>query len=322
MPCADHAAKRVRARELRRAGWSRAEIAREVGVRNMRSIDRWLAGIRAPQWARRPRAKDGVRSEAVRLRREGKTYDEIRRKLGVSKSSLSLWLRDLYLTDEQRDVLLSKLATAPMRRGATNRARREAVRAGIRARAAEEISFVTDRELFLLGAILYWAEGAKAKMWRPSQCVSFINSDPRLVRLFLHWLHGFGIPRSRLSFRISIHESADLAAADRFWREIIGPGEARFLRPQLKQHVPRTNRRNTGTGYHGCLIIRVSRSTELYRQIEGWIEGIMISFGAWCNPVARRPLEPYGLGSNPSAPAMNQSTLFEPSTAYRWQSAS
>ena len=215
MPCTDHAAKRLRARELRRAGWSRAQIAREVGVRNMRSIDRWLAGIPTPVWTRRPQAKDGVRSEAVKLRREGKTYDEIRRKLGVSKSSLSLWLRDLYLTDEQRDVLLSKLATAPMRRGATNRARREAVRAGIRARAAEEIRFVTDRELFLLGAILYWAEGAKAKMWRPSQCVSFINSDPRLVRLFLHWLHGFGIPRSRFSFRISIHESADLAAADR-----------------------------------------------------------------------------------------------------------
>jgi hypothetical protein len=179
---------------------------------------------------------------------------------------------------------------------------------------------VTRREVFLIGAALYWAEGAKAKPWRPSQCVSFINSDPQLIALFLSWLDVIGVTRDRLSFRLSIHESADVNAAERFWREVIEEPSVRFHRPQLKKHVPSTKRRNTGGEYHGCLIIRVSRSTELYRRIEGWVEGTVNSLGRGVT-AARRPLEPSGLGSNPGAPAIAQSTLFEAAPSYQCQRA-
>lgn len=47
--------------------------------------------------------KDVERSLAAQLRDEGRTYDEIAGELGVSKSSLSLWLRDLPHPDPQRD---------------------------------------------------------------------------------------------------------------------------------------------------------------------------------------------------------------------------
>lgn len=43
----------------------------------------------------RPRAKDAERQQARQLRLEGLTYDEIASRLGVSKSSISLWVRDL-----------------------------------------------------------------------------------------------------------------------------------------------------------------------------------------------------------------------------------
>lgn len=322
MSCPDHAAKRARARELRVAGWSRSQIMRELGIRNKRSLNRWIGDLPAPDWTRRPRAKDDLRARAIDLRRQGKTYAEIRESLAVSKSSLSLWLRDLYLTDDQKAVLESKKSTAPQRRGATNRARREAARSVSRAHAAQEIGWISERQLFLAGAILYWAEGAKAKPWRPTQCVSSINSDPGLVLMFLRWLDLIGVESDRLTFRLSIHESADLDAAESYWREILREFQPhpRFMRPQVKRHLPRTNRRNTGDGYRGCLIIRVSRSTELYRRIEGWVHGIVTSLGRGVT-AARRPLEPSGLGSNPGAPATFQSTLFEPSPAYEWQRA-
>ena len=39
----------------------------------------------------------------------------------------------------------------------------------------------------------------------------------------------------------------------------------------MKRHKPVTVRRNTGVDYHGCLVINVPRSRELYWRIEGMI---------------------------------------------------
>lgn len=38
---------------------------------------------------------------AIKLRKLGKSYSEIRKQVKVSKSTLSLWLRDIKLTPEQ-----------------------------------------------------------------------------------------------------------------------------------------------------------------------------------------------------------------------------
>jgi transposase len=42
-----------------------------------------------------PERKDGVRATARELRAQGHDYEEIANYLGVSKSSVSLWVRDV-----------------------------------------------------------------------------------------------------------------------------------------------------------------------------------------------------------------------------------
>jgi hypothetical protein len=91
---------------------------------------------------------------------------------------------------------------------------------------------------------------------------------------FLRFLAVAGIERDRIYCRLSIHESADVAGADRFWRQVTGLPDAQFRRPTLKRHNPTTVRKNTGDDYHGCLIVRVRSATELYRQIEGWASAV------------------------------------------------
>jgi hypothetical protein len=81
---------------------------------------------------------------------------------------------------------------------------------------------------------------------------------------------------------VHIHESADLAAAQKFWLDVTGLPDTQFRRPTLKRHNPRTIRKNTGQDYHGCLIIRVRQSAELYRHVEGW---------------ARAAMSPYSVGA-------------------------
>jgi len=118
-------------------------------------------------------------------------------------------------------------------------------------------------------------EGAKSKPYRPYDRVTFVNSDPRLILFFLRFLAVAGVPSDRLACRLLIHESADVDSAHRFWQEVTGLGPEHFRRPTLKHHNPKTVRKNTGADYHGCLVIDVLRSTDLYQRIEGWAVAAM-----------------------------------------------
>jgi hypothetical protein len=202
---------------------------------------------------------------------------EIAAELGVSKSSASLWTRDMprvgRISDEEIRYRKSARAKAFW---AIESPRREMRRQAICERAATEIGSLTDREVLIAGAIAYWCEGAKNKPYRrPENKVAFVNSDPRLILFFLRFLTVAGIERDRIRCQVAIHESADVAGAQRFWQQVTDlPGE-QFRRPVLKRHNPKTTRKNTGDGYHGCLAIYVGKPTELYRQIEGWARATM-----------------------------------------------
>ncbi|CAM5633526.1 Transcriptional regulator with XRE-family HTH domain OS=Streptomyces violarus OX=67380 GN=FHS41_006823 PE=4 SV=1 [Streptomyces violarus] len=95
-----------------------------------------------------------------------------------------------------------------------------------------------------------------------------------MIQVYLAWLDLLGVSRERLRFRVLIHESADVEAAQRYWADLADVDASVFARPTLK-HNPKTVRKNTGDDYHGCLAVTVSRSAELYNRIEGWWSGIV-----------------------------------------------
>jgi transcriptional regulator with XRE-family HTH domain len=84
---------REQAIALRRAGKSRDEIKDIIGVRNNDALSDLLRGEPAPLSLRRPRAKDDLHAQACELRARGHTYVEIAARLGVSKGSVSRWVR-------------------------------------------------------------------------------------------------------------------------------------------------------------------------------------------------------------------------------------
>ncbi|MBV1945660.1 hypothetical protein [Streptomyces sp. BV129] len=264
---------REQAIALRRQGLSLRQIRNRLKVYNNDLLNRLVRGEPAPEWTKRPNAKDDLREQARELRRQGHTYDQIEAALGCSRSSVSLWVRDLpkpaprYTPEEQRALMREGLA----RHRAAEREKHDEARAA----ALREIGELTDRELFLAGVALYWAEGQKSKPYDRRERVVFVNSDPGVIRTYLAWLDLLGVDRERLGFRVLIHESADVTAAQRFWAEVAGVDVSVFARPTLKRHNPRTVRRNTGAGYHGCLVVAVSRSADLYNRVEGWWGGIV-----------------------------------------------
>lgn len=224
-------------------------------------------------------------------------YNKIASELGVSKSSVSLWVRDLprparlsYEASRQRQ------AEGVARFWARERVRREASRLAITEAAAARIGALNDRDVIIAGAIAYWCEGAKNKSYRRSDRVDFINSDPLMIKFFLRFLHSAGVPKDQLIFSVSIHETADASDAQRFWLGVTNANDAQFRTPVIKRHNPRTVRKNTGGDYHGCLRVEVRRSMALYRQIEGWARAVMMgaSSGGDVDPgvVDHRAVEP------------------------------
>lgn len=261
---------------MRLAGKSLRQIKEELGPVGNSTLHQALRGVPPPEWTRRPRAKDAVRAQARELREMGLDYKQIAAELGVSKSSVSLWVRDMqrppHLSDEHR---CRRSAAGARRYWATQRPLREAVRGKIVTSAAAEIGKLSNRELLIAGVIAYWCEGAKSKPWRRNDRVIFINSDPGLITLFLRFLEIAGVAKDQLTYRLSIHVSADVPAAERFWLEVTSAEPGQFQKPSLKRHNPRTVRKNVGDDYHGCLIVAVRLSAVLYQRIEGWAEAVM-----------------------------------------------
>ncbi|KMS88516.1 hypothetical protein ACZ91_25605 [Streptomyces regensis] len=270
---ADFEGLREQAIALRRAGRSLRQIRDELKIYNNDILNQLVKGEPPPAWTRRPRAKDDLRARARELRLQGWTYDQIEAELGCSRSSVSLWVRDLpkpaprYTPEEQRALMQEGLA----KRRAADREKLERTKAA----ALDDVGELTDRELFMAGIALYWAEGAKSKPYDRRERAIFVNSDPGVIRTYLAWLDLLGVDRERLTFRVLIHESADVAAAHRHWADIADVDPGVFAKPTLKRHNPKTVRKNIGDDYHGCLVVGVARSAHLYNRIEGWWNGIV-----------------------------------------------
>lgn len=264
------------ARRLRRdEGLSISAIQARLGV-TKHTLTTWLVGIPAPAWTARPNAKDDLRARALELRAEHRSVNDIALELGVARSTAWTWVGHPPL-DSDADRADRKRAHARRMTDARwrqHRIDRDAAHQAVVRTAAAGVGCLTDREVLLLGAAIYWCEGAKAKPWREQVRIRFTNSDPMLIRLFIRFVELAGVARNDLAYRVAIHESADVDAAERWWSSVVDVCRDRFKRATVKRHKPATNRLNTGDHYHGCLVIEVPRSRPLYWRIEGIMEGL------------------------------------------------
>jgi transposase len=262
---------RAEARRLRSdEGLSVGQIQWRLGV-SKHVLTEWLRGLPPPAWTARPNAKDDVRARAVELRAIGWSVNDIAAELGVARSTAWLWVRDMPLDpDSERATAKrahSKLMTDA--RWARHRVERDAAKDAVIASAVAAVGALNDRDVLLLGAAIYWCEGTKSKPWRRIEHLQFVNTDPAIVRLFLRFLELSDVADDRIGFRVSIHESADAASATAWWATVLGVPIESFARPTIKRHISKTNRKNVAENYHGCVVVSVARSRDIYWRIEG-----------------------------------------------------
>lgn len=221
------------------------------------------------------------RIQVRKLRREGFSIGNIAKKVGVAKSTASLWCRDISLTDEQI-YNLAKRESGGSRLGALraseNRRRERMSRLGrFMGKGALMVGELNKRDIFLVGAALYWAEGDKKQ-----RRVGFCNSDPKMINLWLSWLKlCLGVPEQDFKCVIGINDVHKYRIGDveKYWSKTTGIKLSQFGKPSYK-HVKNKKVYENFEDHFGTLMVRIKRSTNLNYRILGMIEALGRPFEA------------------------------------------
>lgn len=218
-----------------------------------------------------------IKEKAIALRKRGKTYSEILKEVPVTKSTLSLWLRNVGLAKAQKQRITKKRIDAQKRGALAKQNNRLKTEQLIIHNAAKQINKLSERDLMLIGTALYWAEGSKSNEKNISQGLDFGNSDLRMIKTYLAWLRTvLGIKKNDIYLSLYIHENQKDRIDDviKFWEKACGFNGGKITYVYYKKHIPKTKRLNTAGKYNGLLRIRVRKSTDLQRKVQGWILGI------------------------------------------------
>jgi hypothetical protein len=208
------------------------------------------------------RGKVAERQQARRLRRAGLPLGEIAARVGVSKSSVSLWVRDV-----EFDAPVPRAVRGRRRDPNALQRRKQGEIERLLEEGRLRIGRLSEREFLVAGAALYAGEGAKG-----DGRVRFVNSDPRIVVFFCTWLrHFYEVNESRLRLALYLHQGLDLVAAMAYWSALTGIPEAQFTQPY--RAVPDPSIRHA-KHVHGCVTVSYSCSAT-HRAVMGLVRALL-----------------------------------------------
>jgi transposase-like protein len=265
---ADYGELKQQAIELRRQGYSLAQIARQLGLNHSGTVSRWVADV--PFTSNYDRARE--------LRRSGWSYSMITEELGVNQSTLSGWLRDVEIEDHS--IIEGRIRSGRESSSRTLTAKHQANREKIRETASAELSEIfdngiTNRDLFIAGLMLYWGEGSKT-----GNMAVFANSNPTMIKVYVNWLRQcLQVDESNLRAIVYCYPDTNIEYAESYWSQITNIPIEQFYKAQVDERNNKSSD-NRGKLEHGTLNIRIAGegSSDWHQKILTWIEklGIML----------------------------------------------
>ena len=217
------------------------------------------------------RGKVAEQARARELRAQAWTLNEIAAELGVARSSVSLWVRDVGFDESVRAARAGVNRNAGARRRGPNALarRRQDEIDRLMAEGREAIGPLSDRDLLIAGTALYAGEGNKT-----DGTVAFANSDPRMIALFCRWLrYVFDVDESRLRIYLYLHQGLDHEAACDFWSRLTGIRRSQFGRSYRAAADPSIRRSKHPMG---CPRVSYSCSAT-HRAIMGLVTALLSS---------------------------------------------
>lgn len=150
------------------------------------------------------------KEEARRLRKLGCSIREITDQLGVSKGSVSYWVRDIELTDEQIMNLQMRMhrIRAQGKGALATSAKYRKLRVGYQEEGRKLVRRASKK--FVAGLMLFWAEGNKNR-----NAVRLANTDPELLSFFVDFLRDyFSVKNEDISLRLQWYSGNGISYDD------------------------------------------------------------------------------------------------------------
>lgn len=212
------------------------------------------------------RAKTIERNTAIKLRKKGWSYREIQTKIKISKSSLSLWCKNISLTKNQIARLKNKRPVG--NKGAlANKIKRLNEINTIHKLARKEIRKLTSYQFKLVGIALYWGEGDK------KHNTGITNSDPEVIKFMMKWFREIcKVPEDKFKLSIYYHAGQEETEIKKYWSSIADVSLLQFHKSIFKKE---------GTGhrknilYNGTCKIRIC-DEDLRHRILTWIKKLYL----------------------------------------------
>lgn len=204
------------------------------------------------------RGKIVTKSEINRikkLRETGHSLPEICRTLKRGSSTVHRFAKDIAILPEYVDILKQK------RGGSINRAMESWKIADDDAKAL--LGKINKRDKLFILATLYWGEGTKREL-------NIINSDPRLIQVFISCLEEIGVERKDLRITLRIYDDLEIEKAKKYWAEVCGINVKNIL------SVNRLKGKKAGKLPYGMCRVRVTKSAKAFKLIMSMVEFIKL----------------------------------------------
>ncbi len=221
-------------------------------------------------------AKSQEKMRAHKLRRSGMSINKIAKKLSVSKSSVSLWCRNLSMTKKQRERLRKKMIAGGhkgrMMGARKNKQKRILVMRNAENNANQLIKKISARDLLFLGLGLYWGEGNKNTENR----FILVNSDSFIIKAVIKWLKEvMGIPRELLTLQVYINKQHKyrVEKVSQYWSAELKIPRQQFRGPVFI-YTPHKKIYANHETYMGVLHLYVQKSSALKYATMGMLGAI------------------------------------------------
>ncbi len=195
------------------------------------------------------------RTEAVKLRRSGLSISDIEEKLGINRSTLSGWFKDIVLTKSQIEHLSLNqqmaLRGAQVKAATWHRAQKRQRIIVAQSEAASVLRNLDLRNRDILDlalAMLYWGEGFKKELG-----VGIGNTDPDMLRFLIHVLReNYQVPNSKLTAQLHLRADQNETTEVSYWSKALGIPKGNFKWTQFDK---RTAGYKTYENYHGVCTV-------------------------------------------------------------------
>ncbi len=213
------------------------------------------------------------KQRAVELRGEGMSYSLISEQLGISKSTLSNWLKDLPYTPNEQ--VLYRIRRGQGTYGLQRRQMRINEISELNALGIFEVGKISKRDLWMIGLGLWIGEGSKTM-----EQIRLVNSDPRVVYLFIRWLREIcELQDENITIAMHLYPDSDELSSMKYWMDVTKLPKKQFRKTQIDRRLDK-KRSKIGKTPHGTLHITVAsnhnsdKGVRLYRRMMGWVSGV------------------------------------------------